>query len=87
LFPVRVKNRDAVLQALVEKGIGCGIHYPVPVHLQKAYEFLGHQIGAFPIAEKIASELISLPMFPELTEEQIAHVTGSLKESLRKQYV
>jgi dTDP-4-amino-4,6-dideoxygalactose transaminase len=82
LFPVRVKNRDAVLQALTEQGVGCGIHYPVPVHLQKAYEFLGHQPGDFPISEKVASELISLPMFPELTEEQVAYVAGALKEAL-----
>ena len=82
LFPVRVKNRDAVLQALTEQGVGCGIHYPVPVHLQKAYEFLGHQPGDFPVSEKIASELISLPMFPELTEEQVAYVAGALKDAL-----
>ena len=82
LFPVRVKNRDAVLQALTEQGIGCGIHYPVPVHLQKAYEFLGHQPGDFPVSEKIASELISLPMFPELTEEQIAYVATTLVKTL-----
>jgi dTDP-4-amino-4,6-dideoxygalactose transaminase len=82
LFPVRVKNRDEVMAALTEKGIGCGIHYPVPVHLQKAYEFLGHQPGDFPVSEKIASELISLPMFPELTEEQVAYVAGALKEAV-----
>jgi dTDP-4-amino-4,6-dideoxygalactose transaminase len=82
LFPVRVKNRDAVMQALTEQGIGCGIHYPVPVHLQKAYELLGHQPGDFPVSEKIATELISLPMFPELTEEQVACVAGALKDAL-----
>jgi dTDP-4-amino-4,6-dideoxygalactose transaminase len=82
LFPIRVKNRDEVMQKLTEKGIGVGIHYPVPVHLQKAYEFLGHKPGDFPVAEKIASELISLPMFPELTEEQIAYVVEALKEAV-----
>jgi dTDP-4-amino-4,6-dideoxygalactose transaminase len=83
LFPVRVKNRDAVLQALTEQGIGCGIHYPVPVHLQKAYEFLGHRPGDFPVAEKIAGELISLPMFPELTEEQVVYVSEALSEAVK----
>lgn len=82
LFPIRVKNRDAVMAALAEKGIGCGIHYPVPVHLQKAYEFLGHHPGDFPVSEKISSELISLPMFPELTEEQIDYVAMALKEAI-----
>ena len=77
-----MKNRDRVLEALAEKGINCGIHYPVPVHLQKAYEFQGYRLGDFPVAEKIASELLSLPMFPELTEEQIAYVAESLKSLL-----
>jgi dTDP-4-amino-4,6-dideoxygalactose transaminase len=83
LFPIRVKNREAVIAALTEKGIGCGIHYPVPVHLQKAYEFLGHKAGDFPVAEKIAAELVSLPMFPELTEDQIAFVAEALKEAVK----
>ncbi len=84
LFPVRVKNRDRVLQALAEKGIQCGIHYPLPIHLQKAYAFLGHQPGDFPVAEKVAEELISLPIYPELSEEQIVYVAESLKEVLQK---
>ncbi len=83
IFPVRVKNRDQVMAALTEQGVGCGIHYPVPVHLQKAYEFLGHKPGDFPVSEKMASELISLPMFPELTEEQVAYVAGVLKKALK----
>ena len=82
LYPIRVKNRDRVMEALAEKEIYCGIHYPVPLHLQKAYEFLGHKPGDFPATEKIASELLSLPMFPELTEEQIEYVADSLKDIL-----
>ena len=70
------------MAALRRQGIGCGIHYPVPVHLQKAYEFLGHKPGDFPVSEKIASELISLPMFPELTEEQVAYVADALGKAL-----
>jgi dTDP-4-amino-4,6-dideoxygalactose transaminase len=80
IYPIRVKNRDRVMEALAGKGINCNIHYPVPIHLQKAYEFQGHRLGDFPVAEKIASELLSLPMFPELTEEQIAFVANILKE-------
>ena len=81
-FVVRVQNRDEVHRRLVEAGIGAGIHYPLPVHLQKGYAELGYRKGDFPIAEEIASEVISLPMFPELTEEQITEVIGILKGSI-----
>jgi dTDP-4-amino-4,6-dideoxygalactose transaminase len=84
IYPVRVKNRDRVMEELKKRGINCNIHYPVPIHLQKAYEFHGHRLGDFPVAEKIASELLSLPMFPELTEEQIAYVADSLKNILEE---
>ncbi len=84
IYAIRVKNRDFLLKALAEKEIFCGIHYPVPVHLQKAYEFLGYKGGSFPIAEKCASEYISLPMFPELTKEQIEYVAASIKELMAK---
>jgi dTDP-4-amino-4,6-dideoxygalactose transaminase len=82
LFPIRVKNRDKILEALAEKEIYCGIHYPVPLHLQEAYASLGYPTGSFPVAERISAELLSLPMFPELTEEQIAFVAQSLKTLL-----
>ena len=79
LYVVRVKDRDAVIDALGKKEISCGIHYPVPLHLQDAYKSLGYAKGAFPAAEKAASEFVSLPMFPELTDEQIAFVAQELK--------
>jgi dTDP-4-amino-4,6-dideoxygalactose transaminase len=61
---------------LAEEGIGTGIHYPVPLHLQKAYGWLEYGVGAFPVAEQVASELVSLPMFPGLTGEQQARVVA-----------
>ena len=68
-----------MLAALREKDIWCGIHYPIPIHLQKAYETLGHSKGSFPIAERCARECLSLPMYPELTTEQIESVATEIK--------
>jgi len=83
LYAVRVKDRDAVIDALAKKEISCGIHYPVPLHLQDAYKPLGYAKGAFPAAEKAASEFISLPMFAELTREQIAYVASELRGTVK----
>lgn len=83
IYPVRVANRDEVLSTLGKHGVRCGIHYPVPLHLQEAYVDLGHKKGDFPISEQCASEYLSLPMFPELTPSQILHVATSLKEVLK----
>ena len=80
IYAIRVQNRDALISTLAEKGIACGIHYPVPVHLQEAYHFLELGKVSFPIAEKCAEELVSLPMFPELTKEQIHHVVHEIKK-------
>lgn len=82
IYAVRVKDRDQVLQSMAEKGISCGIHYPIPVHLQEAYRFLGRGKGSYPVAERCAGEFLSLPMFPELSREQIEAVAGELKQSL-----
>jgi dTDP-4-amino-4,6-dideoxygalactose transaminase len=82
LYAVRVKQRDAVLQALGERGIGCGIHYPVPVHLQEAYRSLGYAAGSLPVSERCANEFLSLPMFPELTAEQVEGVVTELRPLL-----
>ena len=80
IYAIRVQNRDALINALTEKDIHCGIHYPIPVHLQDAYSFLGLNKGSFPVAEKCAGEFISLPMFPELTETQIEYVADNIKQ-------
>lgn len=82
IYPIRVRERDELLRSLEEKGIGCGIHYPVPVHLQEAYGDLGYKEGAFPVAERACAELLSLPMFPELTNDQMDLVAAAVKESL-----
>jgi dTDP-4-amino-4,6-dideoxygalactose transaminase len=79
-YAVRVKNRDQVLEGMKEKGVGVLIHYPIPLHLQGAYKDLGHQKGDFPMAERLADEVLSLPMFPHMSKDQIAYVCKSLKE-------
>jgi len=83
LYVVRVQDRDRVLQGMAQRGIACGIHYPIPVHLQEAYRFLGHRKGSFPVAERCAEEFLSLPMFPELTTTQLGAVVHELKTLLR----
>lgn len=80
IYPIRIKNRDSLINALAKRDIACGIHYPVPLHFTGAYNFLGYNRGAFPCSEQIADELISLPMFPELTREQIAYVAESIRD-------
>jgi dTDP-4-amino-4,6-dideoxygalactose transaminase len=82
IYAIRAKQRDQLIAKLSEKGISCGIHYPVPIHLQDAYSFLSLAKGSFPVAEQCASEFVSLPMYPELTSDQIAHVIESLRLSL-----
>jgi dTDP-4-amino-4,6-dideoxygalactose transaminase len=79
LYVVRVSNRDALTGHLAAAGIGTGIHYPIPLHLQKAYESLGYEAGDFPIAEELASEIISLPMFTSLTVDQQERVVGEIR--------
>ena len=83
LYPVRVKNRKEVMEKLAEKGIRTLIHYPIPIHLQEAYKDLGHKKGDFPVSEKCCEEILSLPMYPELSEEEIKYVVASFKEILK----
>jgi len=82
LYAVRVQRRDEVMRRMADKGVGTGIHYPVPIHLQEAYRSLGHQRGAFPVAERSADEFVSLPMFPELTPAQIDFASRALEDTL-----
>lgn len=80
LYVILVNDRDGLQSFLNSKGIATGLHYPLPLHLQKAYTYLGHSKGDFPITENIADRLLSLPMFPELTRDQIEYVVQSIKE-------
>ena len=80
LFVVETAERDALRDSLAERGIQTGIHYPIPIHLQEAYSDLRLGPGAFPHAERLAHETLSLPMYPELTEEQIRRVTDAIRE-------
>jgi dTDP-4-amino-4,6-dideoxygalactose transaminase len=83
LYVVRVQDRDRVLSELHSAGIGAGIHYPTPVHLTGAFASLGHGIGDFPVAERIAGELLSLPLFPEITRAQQEFVVETLAKAVR----
>lgn len=80
LYVVRVPDRDNFQSFLKENGVGTGIHYPIPLHLQKAYKHLNYKEGDFPISEKCSREVVSLPMFPELTHQEIEYVCRIIKE-------
>lgn len=83
LYVIRTQRRDELLAFLGQRGISCGIHYPIPVHLQKAYAELRQKTGTFPVTEKLAGEIMSLPMFPELTDAQIDQVAQNVAEFFR----
>jgi dTDP-4-amino-4,6-dideoxygalactose transaminase len=74
LYVIRTADRDGMMNHLKKDGIGTGIHYPIPLHLQKAYASMNYRKGDFPEAEKAAAEIVSLPMFPQLTADQQASV-------------
>jgi dTDP-4-amino-4,6-dideoxygalactose transaminase len=78
LYVVQSGERDGLQQHLAAAGVQTGIHYPIPVHLQPAYSSLGYQPGDFPAAERQAARVLSLPMFPELTDEQIVRVAEAI---------
>jgi dTDP-4-amino-4,6-dideoxygalactose transaminase len=82
LYVVRVQDREALQAHLAEAGIGTGIHYPIPLHLQKAYHHLNYKKGDFPVTERVAAEIVSLPMFPQLTSAQQDKVARGVAEFL-----
>jgi dTDP-4-amino-4,6-dideoxygalactose transaminase len=86
LYVIRVGKevRDKLREHLQTKGIGTQIHYPIPIHLQEAYSFLSYKEGDLPITEQAAKEIISLPMFPELTDEEIRKISEAINSFLKK---
>ncbi len=78
LYVVRSADREGLMEHLKQAGIGTGIHYPIPLHLQKAYTGMGYRVGDFPATEKAAAEIVSLPMFPQLTGKQQARVVEEM---------
>lgn len=85
LYVIRVRERDALQRQLGKSGIGTGIHYPVPLHLQEAYRHLQYPKGSFPVCEQVASEILSLPMYPQLGAEQCQRVVNEVGAFLSSQ--
>jgi dTDP-4-amino-4,6-dideoxygalactose transaminase len=82
VYVVRTPDRDGLRARLTEAGVQTGVHYPIPVHLQPAYRDLGYSVGDFPVSERAAREVLSLPIYPELTEEQIETIAGVCRASV-----
>jgi len=80
LYVVQVDKRDELLNYLNKNEVSAGIHYPIPIHLQKHFNYLGYQVQDFPVTEMISKRIISLPMFPELKKEEIEYVCEKIKE-------
>ena len=81
LFVIRMGNRNEVRDKLSEKGIATGIHYPIALPNLSAYRYLGHKPKDFPVATTYADEILSLPIYPEISEEQVAYVCGELNKT------
>lgn len=83
LYVIRAKKRQELIEYLNSKGIQTGIHYPTPIHLQEAYSYLNYKKGSLPVAEKCVKEILSLPMYPELKEEEISIVAKAIRDFLK----
>ena len=79
LFVIETEHRDGLQRHMEDRGIQTGVHYPTPIHLQDAYRDLGHGENDFPVSEGLAKRMLSLPMFPELTEEEIVNVAQTVR--------
>jgi dTDP-4-amino-4,6-dideoxygalactose transaminase len=84
LYVIRVRGRDRVKEELAARGVACGLHYPTPVHMLDAYRYLKIPRGSYPITERIGAEILSLPMYPEITADQQRYVVDSLADVLEK---
>jgi dTDP-4-amino-4,6-dideoxygalactose transaminase len=87
LYVVRVPDRDRILAELADRDVHAGIHYPTPVHLLPAFAHLGHERGDFPVAETLAGQILSLPMYPGITAEQQVRVVEALEKSVRPEVI
>ncbi len=85
VYVIQAQKRDSLQKYLAEKNIATGIHYPIPLHMQKAYKFLNYKEGDFPVAERLAKDSLSLPMYPELSEDEIKYVCDSIKSFISSQ--
>jgi dTDP-4-amino-4,6-dideoxygalactose transaminase len=81
-YVIRVKGRDELLAHLQKAGVGTEVYYPVPMHLQECFAYLGHRVGSFPESERAANETLALPIYPELTEAQARYVADCVHEFL-----
>jgi len=84
LYVIRVRNREKIITYLQEKGISTGIHYPVPLPFLKAYRYLGHKPEDFPVSYSIKDEVLSLPIYPEMTDEQVSYLIKHLKDAVKR---
>jgi dTDP-4-amino-4,6-dideoxygalactose transaminase len=80
MYEICVKPRDELMAYLKKEGIECGIHYPIPLHLQPAYASLGFRKGQFPVSEQLAQEIISIPIYPEMTSKQHQYIVDHIKK-------
>jgi len=85
LYVIRVDHRDELQTYLRENGVATGIHYPIPIHLQPAYQDLGYRKGDLPITEQYADQILSLPMYPEMSADMIEYVAGVIIEFMTQQ--
>ena len=79
VYVIQTEKRDELIEALNEQGIGTNIHYPVPIHLQKAFAYLGYKRGDFPVAEQAAERILSLPLCADITEQEVREVCRVVK--------
>lgn len=79
MYEIRVKQRDEIMNYLKEKGINCGIHYPIPLHLQPAYKKLGIKKNSYPVSEQLAGEILSIPIYPEINQKQQQYIVDNIK--------